>query len=124
MSDASLPFGVWREELAAELVEAREALAAAMVDLIEAEAAHDAAAAAHAALRDAIAPIRAPASAIAARVRHSEEALHDMAAAVLRSRGVVTGLREQCADLEEALRQVAELMAPASEVELAGEVSR
>jgi chromosome segregation ATPase len=115
MTDASLPFAAWREELAAELVEVQQALGDASAELTEAEASLNAATEAHAALRAAIATLSTPASAIAARVRHSDEALHDLSAAVGRSRGAVTGLRERCGDLEEALRQVAQLTSPADE---------
>ena len=115
MSGALLPFDAWREEMQAELAEAQQALATSTAELRAAEASFDAAKAQHEALREATAPLRSPAYAIAARLRHADEDLHDLGNAVARARVAVTSGRERCADLEEALRQVAQLSAPAAE---------
>ena len=113
MTAVTLPFETWRVELTGELVVAEEALSVATVELHEAEAAHDSAKAEHQALRAAIAPLKANiASALAARIRGGDEALHDAASAAGRARAIVVAGRERCADLREALQQIDQLLAP------------
>ena len=118
MTDAALPFTTWRDEIAAELDDAQRAVVAAALALDEALAAHATAKARHAAVRQAIAVFHAPpAHALAARVRGADEDLHDAAGAVARASADFSGLRERIADLEQALREIGQLMAPATEAE-------
>jgi chromosome segregation ATPase len=124
MTDAGLPFSEWREQLEEDLAEAREAFATASVDLQAAKVSHDAARGQHEAARAAVGVLRQPiAQALAARLRHFDEGVHDAAAAVARARGALSGASDRVADLEQALREIAQLMAPAAEEEEAADAT-
>ncbi len=115
MTDAV--FSAWHEEIQLELAEAQASLESALAELHTAEAAHASASAEHEILREAVGTLRQPpAFAIAVRVRHRDESLHDLAGAVGRTRSTVSGLRERVVDLQEALAQL-QLLAPATKGE-------
>jgi chromosome segregation ATPase len=114
----ALPFSIWREEIEAELAQAQQEITAATVAIHAAELSYNAVKAQHEAMRNAILPLRQPlASALAARVRHSEESVHAAGRDMVCARGAVTGLRDRRADIEEALRQIEQLLATPSAVD-------
>ena len=116
MTDAALPFAEWHSEITEELATVQEALIPATADLRDAEEAHATAQVRHTAIREAMASLRGPfAHALASRARVQDEALYDTASAVARARGALSSLRERIADLEQALSEIAVLMAPAAE---------
>jgi chromosome segregation ATPase len=115
----ALPFTDWRDEITVELSEAQVALAAATAELHAAETSLADAKVQHQALRDAVTVLRPPiSSAIGRRVGNSDESVREAGNAVARARGAVTALRDRCADLEEGLKQLAQLVAPVAEAEV------
>jgi hypothetical protein len=112
-SDSDLPFEEWRDWLAGELAETQEALAASLESLNAAEVANATAQAAHAAISEAVTRLHGPLSyALSSRIRGVDEDRYEAAAAMTRLRAEVGHTRERVADLEQALREVGQLMAP------------
>jgi hypothetical protein len=109
----TVPFAEWRDAIAGELDEAQQALAASTEAMHEAEVAHASAQALHAAASAAVAGLRGPVShALSGYVRGIDERCYDTASAATRLRAEVGHARERVADLEQALREVGQLLAP------------
>jgi predicted nucleic acid-binding Zn-ribbon protein len=107
-------FSTWRDEIAAELVEAQQALADAQAEQASAIAARVTADAQLRAIRNAVAVLsqHTMATALAARVRFAAEDAHAAAGVVARAAGQVTGARDKVSDLEQALQQIERLRTP------------
>jgi hypothetical protein len=111
--DAALPFAEWRDEIAVELDEAKQALAASTEALHEAEIADAKAQSQHALVKQAVDALRGPISrSLAVYIRGIDEGRYDAASAVARLRAKVTHARERVADLTQSLHEVGQLMAP------------
>jgi hypothetical protein len=111
-------FETWRSQIESELAEAQQALAASVEAMHEAEIAHASALALHAAASAAVAGLRGPVShALAGYIRGIDESRYDTASAMTRLRAEVGHTRERVADLQQASREIALLMAPAPAME-------
>jgi hypothetical protein len=113
----TVPFAEWRDELAVELDEAQQALAASVEAMHEPEIADASALALHAAASAAVAALRGPIShALAGYIRSIDESRYDTASAATRLRAEVSHTRERIGDLEQALREVGQLLSDADAV--------
>jgi phage shock protein A len=103
----------WRDELEAEMQDAKTQLADALAAQVAAVADRDAAAELHRALRHAMVALPAAeplAHAVAQRIGRCDAAAYDAAGTVLRAAGQVAAIRVRIADLELASRQLDQLL--------------